>query len=91
MKIDIISAAPEDEATVQRIFQNAPEYFRRVEGCEVGPGLAKHEMSSRPKEMGPGYGKAFCLIRVDEVPVGVVDLHNNHPSTGCVLHRAFSD
>lgn len=84
MKLDIISASPEDENTVQRIFQNCPSYFRKVEGCEVGPGFAKHEMNDRPSKMGPGYGKVFCIIRMDDEPVGIVDLHQNHPETGIV-------
>ena len=81
-------ATENDITTVQRIFEASPTYFKRVEGVRSLDGMAIKEMTdSPPKEkQQPSYRKVFCLLLFDDEPVGVLDIHKDHPEVGiCYL------
>lgn len=77
-----------DAPLVQEIFESSPDYFRRTDRSEVLPHFALREMTDCvPLErQSEGYRKVFCLIKLEGDPVGIVDLHQNHPEEGkCYL------
>lgn len=73
---------------VQKILESSPDYYRNVARSEVLPHFAVREMQDEvPKvRQSPTYEKVFCLISADGHPVGIVDLHKDHPEKGkCYL------
>lgn len=82
MKIHIEKVGLDKSHVVQKIFESSPEYFRRVDKSEVLPHFAVREMTDAvPKgRQSENYEKIFCLIYVNDEPIGIVDLHKNHPS-----------
>jgi RimJ/RimL family protein N-acetyltransferase len=67
---------------VLEIFKNSPSYFEKVDGCLPNEKTAKQAIIDGPKKTGEKYFKEFLIIEYEEKPIGVLDLHANHPETG---------
>ena len=91
MDIKLQICGPEQEEIVQEIFEETPEYFYNTERIQVTKGLAKKEMQDLPpaEKRSSSYKKIFCLMIRDNQPIGVVDLHVNHPHKGSVYIGLF--
>jgi RimJ/RimL family protein N-acetyltransferase len=72
----------ESAPIVQKIFEASPTYFRRVDGSEVMPHFAEKEITDAAKKQSPTYEKVFLLASLNGAPIGVVDLHKDHPARG---------
>lgn len=86
MNLTIARAGLSLVPVVQEIFEASPTYFLRVDNSPVLPHFARREMTESPPEdrRRPGYEKVFCIISRGDSPVGVVDLHKDHPVDGTV-------
>jgi uncharacterized cupin superfamily protein/GNAT superfamily N-acetyltransferase len=71
---------------VLKIFQESPTYFQRVDGCPSTLATTKHAIIDGPKKRDEKYFKEFLIIDLNNEPIGVLDLHANHPEVGvCYL------
>jgi uncharacterized cupin superfamily protein/RimJ/RimL family protein N-acetyltransferase len=73
------------EADVQEvlsIFKKSPTYFEKVDGCSPAEKTARHAIVDGPKNTNEMYFNEFLIIQRNEQPIGVVDLHANHPEIG---------
>jgi len=71
---------------VLAIFQSSPTYFQRVDGCPPTIETTKHAMIDVPNKRCEKYFKEFLIIDLNDEPIGVLDLHANHPEVGiCYL------
>jgi GNAT superfamily N-acetyltransferase len=75
-------ATAADEATVLSIFLRSAAYFLHVEGAAPNMEIVRAEMSGAPKKKSSAWRKEFLLIREGDAPIGVVDLHVDHPQSG---------
>ncbi len=94
MKIEVTRVGLDEAPLVQKIFESSPEYFRNTDRSEVLPHFAVRELTDEVpvQKRTRGYEKVFCKITVDGAPVGVVDLHRNHPVEGtCYLSLLLID
>jgi RimJ/RimL family protein N-acetyltransferase len=79
---------PQNEKQVERVHKvldRAPRYYERVEGVStVSEEMLRREIEETvpKKKQTPTYEKHFLLIYLDKLPIGVVDLHKDHPSKG---------
>lgn len=97
MTIEIRRIGVEQAPIVQSILESSPEYYRRTDRSEVKPHFAVREITDCvPRErQSSSYEKVFCLVSLDQEPIGIVDLHKNHKLIGqCylglfLLHGAF--
>jgi predicted GNAT family N-acyltransferase len=82
MKISIKRVGIEAAPVVQKIYEASPTYFRVVDGSDVHSGFAERDiLDCVPKEkQTASYEKIFCLIFLDHKRIGVLDLHDHHPS-----------
>lgn len=78
-EIEIKKVGEEAEHIVQKIFEATPDYFLKVEGSVVEKHFARKEMQDFPKKMISSYEKIYCLVLYKGEPIGVLDLHKNHP------------
>lgn len=67
---------------VLKIFETSPDYFLKVNGCPPTLKTATHEIVDGPKKTIEAYFKEFLIIEMNGEPIGVVDLHCNHPEQG---------
>lgn len=69
---------------VQKIYVNSPTYFLNTDHQVASSDTALENMSDKVPEARrtPWYEKIFCLITINGVPAGVVDLHKDHPQRG---------
>ncbi len=68
------------------IFKKSPNYFIKVDGCLPTEKTAKHSLVDGPKKTNEKYFKEFLVIEHEERPIGILDLHANHPEEGvCYL------
>lgn len=75
----------EQEETVQDVLQKAPQYYQTVEGvASVPKHMARKEIEGKPSKQSPTYEKVFLLVNLNNVAVGVVDLHKDHPAVSDV-------
>jgi len=71
---------------VLQIFNTAPGYFEKVDGCQPTLAMATHAIEDMPPKRSETYIKDFLIIKYLGKQVGVVDLHVNHPEQGiCYL------
>lgn len=94
MAITIRKISLSEAPIVQKIYERSPGYFRLVDGSDVLPDFAEKDIQDCvPKErQTPSYEKVFCLLSQDSTPIGVIDLHNNHPEEGtCYLGLLILD
>jgi GNAT superfamily N-acetyltransferase len=71
-------------ARVQKLLERAPRYYKIVEGVTPVPDhMAVKEIDGEPPNKIESYEKHFLLICLDGLPIGVADLHKDHPSEGC--------
>lgn len=84
MKFEIKRVGLESVDLIQKILESSPIYFRKVDGCQVQPHFAKRELTDGPEKRSAIYEKCFSLIIGDGLPIGVADLHKNHPAQGIV-------
>lgn len=84
MQISIERTNSAHEAIVQRIFEQTPEFFLRTDHSVVLPGFANREMNDCPpkEKQSSSYEKVFCLAYLDGQPIGVIDIHRDHPASG---------
>lgn len=68
-----------DTQAVLDIFQKSPEYFVKVEGCRPHIKTAEIAITSGPAKKHEKYFKEFLIIEKNKKPIGVLDLHANHP------------
>jgi hypothetical protein len=62
MKIEIQKVSRQDEETVQKIFEAAPTYFRRVDGVEVEKHFARREINDEAKKKSSTYEKVESTV-----------------------------
>lgn len=75
-----------DAAEVLDLFLKSPRYFDRVDGCHPSLKTAETAIQDGPREKSQKYFKEFLVIEHGEEPIGVLDLHANHPQDGiCYL------
>lgn len=79
IRIDRIGVESAD--VVQRIYEKSPTYFLNTEHAVAHALAAKENLVDKVPEQkrSPSYEKIFCLITIDGVPAGIVDLHKDHP------------
>ncbi len=85
-RIDVKSAH-----VVQKIYERSPGYFLSTEHEVAGPSTARENIEDKvplPRRS-PSYEKIFCLISIDGVPAGIVDLHKDHPQRGVTYVGLF--
>jgi len=71
---------------VLKIFLASPAYFEQVDERPPTLETAKLALVDGPKSTGESYFKEFLIIEFNGKPVGVLDLHANHPEPGaCYL------
>jgi RimJ/RimL family protein N-acetyltransferase len=71
---------------VLSVFENAPSYFLRVEGCRPSLATVTEAILGEPLNKCAQYGKEFLLIRKDGRPIATAELHLHHPDSGiCYL------
>lgn len=75
---------PSDEDLISDIFRRSPTYFMRVDGCEATLKTVKHAIVDGPEKRIESYLKEFLLIEHKDQPIGVIDIHINHPESGVV-------
>ncbi|HEX4925056.1 MAG TPA: GNAT family N-acetyltransferase [Bdellovibrionales bacterium] len=75
-------ASDADTRTILEIYSAAPEYFLNVEGRLPTAETVAHDLRDGPKKTVPEYFKEFLIVHAEGRPVGVADLHANHPETG---------
>ncbi len=68
-----------DAAQVLEIFKRSPTYFQRVDGCLPTLEMAKHAIVDGPKKHGEDYFKECLIIKLNNEPIGILDVHANHP------------
>ncbi len=71
-----------DHPTVLNVFEKSPTYFRRVDGCEPTLKSVQIALTDGPKMQTPTYRKEFLFLEYKNQPIGVVDLHIDHPEAG---------
>ncbi len=75
-----------DEVTIREldlvfsVLEQAPEYFKKVEGTIVTKEVAQREIESKPSKLNAKYEKKFLVVYGAEKPIGVIELHLNHPN-----------
>lgn len=81
MRIRIERVSRDQAPVVQKLFESAPDYFIKTENSIVKPHFAEREMSDSPPlaKQTATYEKRFCLIFLEDEPIGIVDLHKDHP------------
>ena len=86
MKISFKEVSADNNQEVHEVYaviRQAPQYFLNVAGVEtVSLETALKEMKDRPSKHVPSYKKNFLLVTLDDQPIGVVDLHKDHPNVG---------
>lgn len=86
------SCSENDVIEVLDIFKKSPNYFLKVDGCEPNEKMAKLALIDGPKNTNPKYFKEFLVIDYKDQPIGVLDLHPNHPEEGiCYLGLLLID
>lgn len=68
-----------DAAQVLEIFESSPTYFQKLDGCLPTLQIAKNAIIDGPKKQGEDYFKEFLIIKLNDQPIGVLDIHVNHP------------
>lgn len=71
-----------DDLLILEIFKKSPTYFLRVDGCEPTLNTVRDAVIGVPKTRTTSYLKEFLLINLGDQPIGVVDIHINHPELG---------
>lgn len=74
--------AKSDQKTVLSLFERSRDYFLKVNRAEPSLETVQTEMSEGPANRTPTYLKEFLQIYLDDEPIGVVDLHKDHPTVG---------
>ncbi len=85
-RIDVTSAH-----VVQKIYEKSPTYFLNTDHAVAGPDTARENLEDKvpAPRRSPFYEKFFCLITIDGVPAGIVDLHKDHPQRGVTYVGLF--
>lgn len=84
-EITLQRVSVEQEEAVQSVLEKAPQYYQRVEGvASVPKHMARKELEGKPSKQSPTYEKVFLLVHWNNVVVGVVDLHKDHPAVSDV-------
>ncbi len=68
-----------DADHVFEIFKRSPAYFQSVDGCLPTLQMAKHAIVGGPKKQGEDYFKECLIIKINDQPIGILDLHAHHP------------
>jgi len=68
-----------DALKVFEIFQKSPQYFFKVDGCAPTLKIAEFAIKEGPKKKSDKYFKEFLIIKKNQIPIGVLDVHINHP------------
>lgn len=68
-----------DAPVIYEVLKSSPQYFERVDGCLPSLQIALHTIKDTPQKYGEYYFKECLLIRLDDQPIGVLELHANHP------------
>jgi RimJ/RimL family protein N-acetyltransferase len=71
-----------DQELVQSILDRAPGFYLKVDGAAHIPNMAKREIQGTPLKKSPTYEKYFLVVYLDSKPMGVLDLHKDHPKKG---------
>jgi [ribosomal protein S5]-alanine N-acetyltransferase len=69
----------QDADKVLEIFKSSPTYFQRVDGCLPSLSTVKHAIVDGPTKQSESHFKEFLIINHNSKPIGVVDVHANHP------------
>jgi len=72
----------DDAPKVLEIFETSPKYFLKVEGCPPSLESARNAIVDEPNKKDPSFFKEFLIIRYNQSPIGVAELHANHPEAG---------
>lgn len=85
-KIDVTRAH-----VVQKIYERSPTYFLNTDHQVASPETALENIQDKvpAHKRSLYYEKFFCLILIDDVPAGVVDLHKDHPQRGVTYVGLF--
>ncbi len=75
-----------DSSKVFEIFKRSPSYFQKVDGSLPTLQMAKDLILDRPKKQSDDYFKECLIIKFNNEPMGLLDLHAHHPERGiCYL------
>ena len=75
-----------NDEEVLALFQASSAYFEAIEGCSPTMETARHEILEEATNKHEKYFKEFLIIELNGMPIGVLDLHMNHPDIGvCYL------
>lgn len=77
MELEVVTLKSQD--LVLSLFECAPDYFTKVEGCLPSMGTVHEAILGKPRTPGPDYKKEFLIIRLNGRAIGTVELHVNHP------------
>lgn len=72
----------DQENILQDIYNHSPTYFKRVDGTDPLPGMAKKDIEDIPQNRSKTYKKIAALIYKNSEPIGYADLHINHRTDG---------
>ena len=81
-KITLRIATVEDPKTILTVFQKSPTYFERVDGVKPTAESVNKALADGPEKTVQSYKKIFLLIESGGIPIGVADLHKDHPEVG---------
>jgi GNAT superfamily N-acetyltransferase len=81
----------ESAPVVQKIYDHSPTYFLKTDHQFAGSETAIQNMQDEVPlhRQSASYEKIFCLITLDGNPVGIVDLHKDHPQRGVTYVGLF--
>ncbi len=91
MVIRIERIGTEHASVVQQIYEKNPTYFLNTEHELPGPDAARKDIEDKVPvaRRSTSYEKHFCLITLDGIPIGIVDLHQDHPQRGVTYVGLF--
>lgn len=75
-------AEAKDEEEILGIFKRSMAYFSKVDGAEPTFKTVRHALHDGPQKRTNTYHKEFLTIQYKDQPVGVLDLHIDHPEKG---------
>jgi uncharacterized cupin superfamily protein/GNAT superfamily N-acetyltransferase len=81
---------------IRSVYDGASKYFLDVEGVLPDIAQVRRDLYESPPETSQKYFKHFLLVRMNDKPVGILDLHVNYPDEKIcylglfLLHDAYS-
>lgn len=76
----------QDLEDVLAVCRLSPNYFEKVDGCLPTKNTARLLLEDKPVNRTEKYFKECLIVEQNHIPIGLVDLHVNHPKVGeCYL------